>query len=591
MTTLRTLLQPHRSWLWGSAALSSLAALLEFAPPLLVYCIALDLSSVPSRTDRLFAWGLLALLAVTLRYLLQGAALICSHAVAFRLLREGRSQIAHHLARYPDERVRQLSPGELKKTMLEDVAALESVIAHNLPDLASALLVPSVAWLGLLSINWRLALLSVALLPLALGIQAFAMRNVGEQVQSWHEAERRASTALLEFVRGIATLKTFDRDASSLSEVRAGIYGVRDLGVLMSRRSSYAYMAFFVLLSSNLLLLLPVGLHLHASGSVSTPELVLALLLGFAVTSPLLKLLFLFGDLQMNAQRWERVRSLLSPESTPTASSSLLEEPPSPTVPACEFYDVTFHYSPERPAVFSRLSFQIPQGGTTAIVGPSGSGKSTLLRLLSSSNALTTGSIRILGRELTQPDRENWAKLVTLVSQESLLFHGSLRDNLLLARPEATQAELDAAAQAAGLSELLQQLPQGWDTAVGERGARLSGGEVQRVAIARALLQKSSLVLLDEVTAHLDPEHELAVQRGIAELLRERTVLVVAHRLRTTRTATRILVLSGDGTLADSGTHEELLSRCSIYQTLWHAQERASQWRLGRAHSTEVTHD
>lgn len=575
-------LHPHRKLLFGSAGLSISAALLELVPTLLVFLLARDLLAEPPRSDRLVTFGVLAFLAVALRYLLLGSALILSHTVAFRLLRELREQLIRKLAKTSEDTRARFSPGTLKKTLLEDLNALEGVVAHNVPDLASALIVPTLAFSALLTVSWPMALLSLALLPIAFAVQAVAMRDVSTQIQMWHDAERRAADALLEFVRGIVVLKSFERDASSLSEVRAGVSGVRDLGVSMSRRSSYAYMAFFVLLSSNLVIVLPAGLYLHGRGAVDTPELLLAILLGFGLTTPLVKLLFLFGDVQMNAERWARIRAVLDlPEERvtagPSAAISISHE-----LPAFSFERVTFSYDPERAPVLRDLSLTIPAGSITALVGPSGSGKSTLLRLLATHAELTSGQILLNGRDLAAHSAHALTETVTLVAQDALLFHGTLRDNLHLAAPSAGDAELESAAHAAGLTPVIEALPRGWDTLVGDRGATLSGGEAQRVAIARALLRNSPIVLLDEVTAHLDPENEHAVQTGLSALLRERTVVVVAHRLKTTMTASQILVLDGRGQLEAAGTHRELLERSPTYRTLWDAQRRASAWRLGR---------
>ncbi|NVB42001.1 ABC transporter ATP-binding protein [Pseudenhygromyxa sp. WMMC2535] len=603
MRTLIQSLRPHRGLLLTSVLLAILASLLELVPHALVYLAALRVFADPPALAGLTSLAALAFAAVTARYLLTGGSLVISHAVAFRVLRGLRERMIAKLAKIPLGVLERKSPGDLKKALVEDIDALENVVAHQLTELASALLVPLAGVIVLLTVDWRMAVASVALLPLAVLIMAISMRDVGEQMSAWHAAERRANVAILEFFRGIVVLKAHDRDASSMSRVRGSVLAIRDLATSMTRRTAIGYMAFFTLLSSNLVVVLPVGVALHRAGELSRPDLVLFLLLGFGLTAALLKLLFLFSDLQMNKVRWARIQSLLEapeidregapafdPEATQeisleTTLDTTLEKQPEST--ELRFEHLSFSYATDRGPALQDLSFTAPAGSITAIVGPSGAGKTTLAQLIAGTRRPSEGRASIGDVEIATLSAAQRRELITVIAQQAHLFHGTLRDNLRLARPAASDAELEQVARAAALLPMIEQLPRGWDTLVGERGASLSGGEAQRVAIARALLRDTPVVVLDEVTAKLDAHSERAVQQALGALLHGRTVVVIAHRLRTVATADRIVVLDA-GRLVDQGSHRELVERCPLYQRMWTAQEAAGRWRIHAAAPTNA---
>ncbi|MEM7151366.1 MAG: ABC transporter ATP-binding protein [Myxococcota bacterium] len=574
MTTVGQLVRPHRPRLALSAVLAIVAASLELAPAAGIYFAA---RSVYGPSDARWSVPLIAAVVfglVLVRFVLFGGSLVVSHAVAFRVLRQLRSRMALKLGTVPRSFFDTHSPGDLKKAMVEDVDAVEASFAHHVPDGASGIVTPLLAFGVLLAVDWRLALVSLSLVPVGFVAMAVAMRNFDGLMKQWHDAERRANEVVLELLRGIVVLKAYGRDATEMARVRQGVFGVRDFADAMNERSGPAYTGFMLLLSSNLVVVLPVGVALFQAGEIDEPILALFLALGYGLTAPLLRLMFLFGDIQMNAVRLRRIGAILGAEEQPREPAVVRSSGPA----GIEVREVTFFYDEARGPALRDVSLRIEAGQRVALVGPSGAGKSTLAQLLAGAREPDVGEV-----VLTDGDaRGSVLGSVGLVGQHAQLFFGTLRDNLLLARPDASDDALAAAATAAGLDELIERLPEGWDSPVGERGAHLSGGEAQRVTVARALLRETPIVVLDEVTSHLDPDNERAVQRGIDALARGRTLIVVAHRLRAIMQAQLIVVLDG-GRVVDRGSHQALLDRCSVYRRMWDAQEAAAGWTLGGA--------
>lgn len=569
------LVQGHRATLVVAVVLVSLSALLELVPHLVIYAAAVEVFSEAPSASQLSVLAAVAFGGVVVRFVLLGAGYILSHRVAFAMMRRVRLRLTEKLGRVPASFFAKYPSGDLKKTLVDDVASLEGIFAHNIPELASGLFVPLVAAIVLFVVDWRLGLAGLALLPVAFAVQATFMRGYEAAWAEWHEAEARANSGILEFIRGVAVLKAFDRDASSLSRVRDSIHAIRDLAVAITHRTMAGWAIFMTLMAGNLLVVLPAGLALYLSEIITRDEVVLFVALGAGMLQPLVKLMFLFGGLQKTKTALGRIREVLVARE--------LDEPSAPNPSAGQaivrFEDVTFTYpGREQPAV-ARLALTLEPGTVTALVGPSGAGKTTLVKLLVRAYDVDEGRIRLGETDLRDMSSSARIALVSHVSQDTTLFHGTIRDNLLLANPDASQAQIESATRACHAHRFIKKLPDGYDTAIGDRGSRLSGGERQRLAIARALLKDTPIVVLDEVTANVDPESERGIQEGISELCRGRTVLLVAHRLGTITGVDRIVVLDR-GRVVDDGSHTELVERCALYGGLWSDQEQASRWTI-----------
>lgn len=566
------LLRSRPAPLLGAAALATAAAALELAPYWLVYRIAQAATAPHPSATEMMALAALILGAAVARIVLFGAANILSHRLAYAAQKDLRVALIRALGRRPLGALEGRT-GDLKKTLVDDVSGLEHLIAHTLPDAVAGLAAPLLAIALLLAVDWRMALASLALLPVAALAQRRAFSGMETVMAEWHAADAAANAALLSYVRGIATLRAFNRVASSLTALRQSVHALAALADRVTRRTAIPYALFFVALSTNLLVVLPLGLVLRATGTLDAATLVLFALLGAGLTAPLLRVMTAFGMMERQMQGAGRIAALLDAPAPPAPTTGR-----TPAGTAVELDAVSFAYGDGAPALHD-VSFAAPAGGVTALVGPSGAGKSTLIRLVGRFADPASGAVRIGGVDLREMAPERLRDRVAIVFQDPYFFHGTIRENLAIASPGASVAAIDAVVAAVGLDDLAGRLPAGLDTPVADRAARLSGGERQRLAIARALLKDAPLLLLDEATAFADPESEERVQQAVARLTAGRTVLVIAHRLATVRDADRIVVLDR-GRVDGVGRHDDLLAASPVYRRLWEMQERGRGWRL-----------
>ncbi|WP_372395876.1 ABC transporter ATP-binding protein [Azospirillum sp. HJ39] len=585
LAVLLDALRPVRRQIILSAALALTGTLLELVPYLVIWRIAvilIDPTAGSAEQIGIPELALAGLAGALLRFAAQAGGGIIGHAAAFRVERTLRQRLLDHIGRMPLARL-DGQGGALKKTLIDDVGRINGVLAHTLPDLVSGLGLPLVAGCLLAWFDWRMALASLALLPLAVAAQARMAAGSSALFTRWSGTEAAANERLLAYVQGIATLKAFNRQARSLEGVRRAVHDLRDLAVSITRRSRYPYALFGLALSFNLAAILPAGLLLHAGGSLTLADLMLFLALGGVLTLPLTRVVLAANGLRQLAACLDRIAALLAEPCLPVVDTP--ERPDGNTV---RFESAGFTHA-DGTVALAGASLTLAEGRITALVGPSGAGKTTLARLLGRALDCTEGRITIGGADIRRMDPADLAGRLSTVFQDPVLFHGSLADNIRLARPGATDAEVTAAAKAAGADGFIRALPQGYDTPVGDRGARLSGGERQRIAIARAILKDAPILILDEATAHADPQTEHEVQRALATLARGRTVLVIAHRLATIERADRIVVLCG-GRVEASGSHATLLRVSPTYAALRRAQDDAARWSLrgNAAAATEV---
>ncbi|QSQ17695.1 ABC transporter ATP-binding protein [Myxococcus landrumensis] len=562
----------------GVSALSaSVAAALGLVPFFVVSRMATAIYAQPPRLDEVRTLALVAVGALLLRYTFVAGSTVLAHVAAFRILHDLRLRIAHKLGAVPLSFFSRRTTGSLKTTLMDDVNQVESFVAHNFPDAVAAVVVPLATAIALVWVDWRMAIASIIVAPFAVGAMAYTMRDGADAHVQWNAIQHRMNSALLEYIRGIKVIKTFGLSAARFGELSRSIQEGLNWMEGFMRTNGRGYGAFGALIGSSLVFLVPAGGWLYSKGELSLEELVLFLVLGPQLLMSMMRLMFAWGNVEKVQVGNARIREiLLTPD---------LEDRAGTRVPAHDglcFRQVDFRYDEAGPDVLHQVTFDAPAGKVTALVGPSGAGKSTLVKLVPRLWEATGGAVELGGVDVRELPLEQLLSRVSMVFQDVFLFHGTVRDNLRLGRADATEAQLEAACRAARAHDFIRALPQGYDTMLGERGARLSGGEKQRLSIARALLKDAPVLLLDEATAFADPENEARIQEALSELCEGRTVMVVAHRLSTIATADHIVVLEG-GAVRDQGTHEELLSRCSLYQRLWASHSDAQDWTLGGA--------
>lgn len=559
----------------GAALASTLAAALALVPFFVVARMAPAVYAAPPRLDEVRSLALAAAGALAMRYVFVAAANMLAHVAAFRILHALRLLLAKKLGAVPLSFFSRHGAGELKKTLLDDVNSIEGFVAHHFPDAVAAFVVPLATAVALLWVDWRMALASLVMAPIAVVAMAVAMRDVGKAHQKWNEIQSRMNTSLLEYLRGIHVIKTFGLSAQRFGDLARSIEeGLTWMEGFM-RTNGRGYGAFGAIIGSSLVVLVPMGGWLYTHGTLSLEALVLFLVLGPQLLMSMMRLMFAWGNVDRIKASNARIQTILAVKDLETAGGRA-----QPAHNGVAFRRVGFRYDNSGPEVLHDVSFEAPSGKVTALVGPSGAGKTTLVRLVPRLWEAASGAVELGGVDVRELPLDALLARISMVFQDVFLFHGTVKENLRLARPDATDAQLDAACRAARAYDFIQALPKKYDTLLGERGARLSGGEKQRLSIARALLKDAPVLLLDEATAFADPENEARIQEALSELCADRTVLVVAHRLSTIATADHIVVLDG-GRVDDQGTHAELLERSALYQRLWKSHTEALDWSLG----------
>ncbi|NYI05388.1 ABC transporter ATP-binding protein [Allostreptomyces psammosilenae] len=481
--------------------------------------------------------------------------------VGTALLRGVYHRLGDHLARLPIGWYGPARVGEVSALAGQGVLQAMSVIAHLLAPFVSAAVTPLTVVGVILVLDWRLGLAALAAVPVVAAIQILTGRATAAEDARRAARDREATGRVVEYLRAQPVLRAGGRTAERFQLLDDALREVQRA----SRRSTLATLpgalGLTLTVQAAFTAVLVLGAHLALDGRVGAAELLAILVLTARCADPLLSLADLGGKLRAARGELARLDAVLRTEPLPQPA-----EPARPAGHAVEFESVAFRHGGR--TVLDGLTLSVPEGQRLAVVGPSGAGKTTLLQLLARFHDVDAGAVRIGGADVRSIGTAELMARFAIVFQDVYLFDGTIEENVRLGRPDATGAEVRAAAAAARLDEVVERLPEGWSTRVGEGGARLSGGERQRVSIARALLKDAPIVLLDEVTSALDPVNEAAVHAGIERLMAGRTVVMVAHRMRTVRHADRIVFLDA-GRIVEEGGHDELLRRGGRYADFW----------------------
>ena len=513
-----------------------------------------------------------AALCVALKYLCSGISTLLAHMSAYAILYDLRIAVAEKLPRLPLGYFNATSSGEIKKVMLEDVEQMEMFIGHNLPDLVGSLLYLVLSMAILLYVDWRLALATICLLPVCYLAQALTISRNKDTRASYFTANEKANSAMVQYIQGMPVIKAFMKTESSFKSYAESIAECARHESAMCERWTTPMTVFSVALNANMLVLLPLGAMLYLNGSVSLSVLVLFLLMGLGLGGVLQQLMLLGSMLEHELEGRKRIDAILKAEPLPEP-----ERPATPSSAGVEAKDVTFAYGEHE--VLHGIAASVQPGRFLALVGPSGAGKSTLARLIPRFWDVKEGSIAIGGTDIRQMAMDDLMDRVSFVFQDIFLFNDTVEANLRVGKPDATMEEIEAACKAARCHDFIMDLPGGYRHVVGEKGAGISGGEKQRICIARALLKNAPIIVLDEATAFIDPENEIEIQKALNALVRDKTLIVVAHRLSTIVAADEILVVD-KGLVAARGRHEDLLQASPLYRGMWEAHMASKDWNL-----------
>lgn len=499
---------------------------------------------------------------------LASASTIISHRCAFITLNSIRKALTDKLSRVPMGTVLDQPSGTFKTLIVDTVEKLELPLAHMVPELTANTLIPVLMLAYLFVLDWRLALISLITIPVGICCYMGMMKDYGPRYARVLDASKNMDAAIVEYIGGIEVIKGFNQSTASYGRYVDAVRANEDAKVTWFRQTNPFYVAGVTIMPSCLIGVLPLGSLLYLSGDISASALITCIILALGLVKPL-----------MQALRY--TDSLAMVDSTVAEVSTLLDAPEMkrPSTPVeipnyrITFDKVSFGYGKEE--VLHGISLAIEPHAMTALVGPSGSGKSTVARLIASFWEADGGSVGIGGIDIKNIPLEQVMRSISYVTQDNYLFDLSVRENIRMGKPDASDAEVEEAAQRASCHEFICALPAGYDTCVGSAGARLSGGERQRIAIARAVLKNAPIVILDEATAFTDPENEAAIQASISGLVAGKTLIIIAHHLSTIVGADKIVVMD-HGRVSAEGTHHELLESSSLYRSLWNAQQEAT---------------
>ena len=571
---------------WGKMSLAvflaCVAAFLEIVPYILIWLIAKEALSLSPDTQNIWWFTAAIFGAIILRFSAQAGVTILGHLAGFRAECRLRIQLIEHLQTIRPIAVEGKS-GQLSRAIMDEVGRLNGVLAHTIPDLISGIFLSLSCAAILFWIDWRLALAALFMLLVGLWAQSRMAAASPQLFEQWMRAEGRAASALLFYVRGLATLRAFNRQADSLQEVKDSVFAVGKLGGEVTRICAMPYSVFTLAMSTPLILVLPCAFWFYSKGTLSISNLIFFISISGVFLLPLCKVVMNLASLrtlQAGAAQLQQMIDLPSFNTDINIKNI-------PNISTIIFENVSYSVktaSGEEACILQNVSFSLAQGSITTVTGPSGSGKTTLARLLARLDDVSKGRILIGGYDIRSIPHEQFQRIISVVFQDPFLFHGTLRENILLANPNATEEELLQAVEAAGCTDMLKEFPLGLDTPIGDKGLGLSGGEQQRIAIARAFLKDAPILILDEATAHLDPIAAKEVSQSLNRLMTGKTVFAISHRLRDIENADTTLVLVG-GELESMGTHDELLVNSPSYQKLWALQEQSQVWRLGKDHS------
>ena len=499
-----------------------------------------------------------------LRVLFHALSTAQSHKATFAVLGNIRKQGLEKLSRMPLGDVQARGSGELKNILVERVDSIEPTLAHVIPEMSSNAVVVLATLLYLLILDWRMALASLITFPLGMIFFMLMMAGYNRNYARTVAATNTLNDTAVEYIGGIEVIKVFGKAKSSYEKfVTAARECARSYIDWMNKSNFYFTFAMNIM-PATLLTVLPIGGLLLKNGTLTPEKFVLIVILSMGLITPIIGCMKFTDDLAKVGTIISQVTDILTAPELPRPETDT-EAPQGATL---ELRDVHFGYNDAE--VLHGIDLTFREGTVNALVGPSGSGKSTIAKLIASFWDVSSGAITVGGADIRHISAEHYNRLVAYVSQDNFLFDDTVRENIRMGRPDATDAEVEQAAKDCGCYDFIMGLENGFETRVGSGGGHLSGGERQRISIARAMLKNAPIVILDEATAYTDPESEAIIQESVARLVRGKTLIVIAHRLSTIVDADQIVVVN-DGHIEAAGTQTELLQTCPLYETLWNA--------------------
>ncbi|RNB56874.1 ABC transporter ATP-binding protein [Brevibacillus gelatini] len=556
------------------AVLANLANMLPFAclawAVSLIYAYYAKEQATLDTQSLWLAWGGMAVFLLVVFYC-ERKAYRAIYRGAYEASAEGRTNLAEHLRKLPLGFLMRKDAGELGHAIMNDFTQIENAGTSILPQLVSGVLIPFLAFFGLLFWDWRMAVAMLAGFPVTILILWGVSRLERRLGTSHSRAKVALANCLQEYLYGMKVIKAYNLRIDNFQRLKQSFYRYMQESIRLEGVLGPFFLVAMAFMQMGVSLLTIVGVYLVLGGELTVPLFAMFVLVGARIFDPLSVAIMRLPAFKYDAMAGERIVNLL-------AQPSMQGEQEAPEEHDIRFEEVSFGYHDDS-LVLDGVSVEMKKGTLTAIVGPSGSGKSTLLRLIARFYDPVGGRVLFGGKDEREIDPEKLMQKISMVFQDVYLFQDTIRNNIRYGREDATQEEIEAAAKEARCHDFIMKLPNGYDTMVGEGGSTLSGGEKQRISIARAILKNAPVLLLDEATSSLDPENEADMQQAIGRLVRGRTVIMIAHRLKTVVTADNIIVLE-KGKVVEQGRHQELLEKGGLYARLWELQRRTSGWKI-----------
>lgn len=559
---------------WVLSVISAWIALVPFYYIWRIIKAVLEAAPNYSLAQNLSTYGWKALGAALLSMIIYVVALMCSHIAAFRVQANMRSKMMHHIVTLPMGSLDKEGSGKIRKIVSESSAATETYLAHQLPDKAGAYATPVGLLVLLLVFDWRLGLLSLVPVVLAFLIMgSMTGKKMEEKMKEYQNALEEMSGEAVEYVRGIPVVKTFGQSVFSFKRFQASIKNYEKWTISYTKDMRMPMVCYTTIINAVFSVLIAAAFFFTQSAAFLL-NLLFYIIITPIITVTLNKIMFASENKMIVGDALERVDSILTRQPLPeSAQERKLKDK------SVSFDNVSFRYEGASKDAVHQINLTIKDGEHVAFVGSSGGGKTTVSRLASRFWDISKGQIKVGGMDISKVDPETLMSLYSIVFQDVTLFNNSIMENIRIGRQNATDEEVIAAAKLAHCDEFAEKFPDGWNTMIGENGSGLSGGERQRISIARAFLKDAPIILLDEATASLDVDNETLIQESLSRLIQDKTVMIIAHRMRTVAEADRIVVLK-DGIVAEQGSPADLEKQHGIYQRMIETQMQAAGWKL-----------
>lgn len=541
---------------------SVLSGLMTFVPYVMVYKVILLVFENSGNWEVTVRYGIMAVIAIVLRFLFQAVSMLLTHVSAYNLLYLLRKKLCRHMGEIELGFFNDTSTGEVKKILMEDVERLEAFFAHQIPDITVAIVVPVIVLIYLFSIHPVMAFVLLVPIVITLLVQMAEMQIAKPVMEEYSVILGRCNSGIMQYINGMSVMKAYNLTADSYESYAGAIAEYNQLWKRFSKILAPMSAISKVVIESGIFFTLPIGGFLYLSGKLDLSYYLFFIIMSIvflASYNNLLNFAQIFSQISAGMEHIKKIKNIPSIRT----QGQVVPKRETHTI---SFENVSFSYGEQE--VLKNITMQMKSGSLTAFVGASGAGKTTAAQLIPRFWDVTKGSIKIDGIDIKNLSTEAFMDMVSFVFQEAFMLEDTIYENIAIGRPDCTQEEVEKAAKAAQIHEFIQSLPNGYQTNIGEAGIKMSGGERQRVCIARAILKNAPIIVLDEATSFTDAENEHKIQLALNELLKGKTSIMIAHRLHTIVDAEQICVFE-EGRIKEIGKHEELLRKGGLYRSMW----------------------